>query len=101
MPRAQRRLAEISALWSYEGVQQYMVDRLLKEPCFPAPMSVIQDRSGCPVTHSAVCSTMQLFKFQQQPVCCGPAAAWVQRHWNVLRSSLPACKVRLGAGVTP
>lgn len=46
VPRALRRLAEVSGLWSYEGVQQYMVDRLLKEPCFPAPVSVIQDRSG-------------------------------------------------------
>lgn len=101
MPRAQRRLSEISGLWTYEGVQQYMVDRLLKEPCFPAPVSVVQDRWAA-LRIVILCALPRSWSSSGSNLC---AMCWAQpgcssiRH--VLNSWSSARQVWLGAGVMP
>lgn len=44
--RGQQLLAANRHLWTYEYVHKYIVDRLRREPCFPVPFSVWQDRWG-------------------------------------------------------
>jgi hypothetical protein len=44
--RAQRRLAELTNMWTYAFSEQYMIDRLRREHCFPAPVSTWNDLWG-------------------------------------------------------
>ena len=41
--RAQRRLAELRQMWTYEFSEQYVIDRLRREHCYPAPVSTWND----------------------------------------------------------
>jgi uncharacterized protein YutD len=44
--RAQRRLAELQNMWTYKFSEQYVLDRLRREHCYPAPVSAWNDLWG-------------------------------------------------------
>ena len=44
--RAQQRLAELRNMWTYEFSEQYVIDRLRREHCYPAPVSAWNDLWG-------------------------------------------------------